>query len=55
MNKERAEEMLNNLYEDCCTYEVWDTTDDENWMAMRDAIEKLAEYFDMNINNKREI
>ena len=55
MNKEKqnAEYILNNLYDDCLHYEQWDTLDPDNWEAMRDGIEKLAEYLNVKIYEKK--
>jgi hypothetical protein len=51
--KQNAEYILNNLYEDCFTYDQWDTSDPENWMAMRDGIVQIAEYLKVKIYDKR--
>ena len=49
MDKSEAERLLNLLYQDCYYHSEWDKEDEDNWSSMRDNIEKLAEYFDVNI------
>lgn len=52
--KQQAEEFINSLYSDCENFTEWDTTDPENWRAMRDIIEKIADHFELKLNTKEE-
>lgn len=52
--KEDAEDLMNSLYRDCLNFEEWDTTDEDNWNSMCDIIEKLAEHFDLKLEDKKE-
>jgi len=52
--KEQAEDLMQTLYDDCVNYQNWDTTDPDNWKAMQDVIEKLADHFDLKLSEKEE-
>lgn len=52
-DKEEATALINNLYDDCMTYESWDKCDPDNWEAMRESLHKLASYARLTIDMKQ--
>lgn len=57
MNEKQTAEVqniLNNLYDDCLTYNSWDTKDEDNWYAMREALDELAEILGLKIEGSEQ-
>ena len=51
--KKKAAQVLNNLYLDCSTWDQWDTLDEDNWSAMVDGIETLADCLKIKLERKK--
>ena len=54
MNKNEAQFLINNVYNDCLNYMSWDTEDENNWFDIRCSLEQLADYFGLEIQQRQE-